>query len=197
MSSLKPTQILTEEHRLILTVLDAVEIVASRGSGDWPADFFAKAVDFFASFADQFHHAKEEAILFPALEQRGMPREGGPVGRMLHEHEQGRAHVSAIRNALDRAARGDGDARRTVRQEALAYVTLLRQHIFKEDNVLFRMADHLLPEREQERLGKEFERTESQTVPSGTREKYVAMAAELCAAADSTKGVTQDVLQSM
>ena len=64
---------------------------------DIPKDFFPRAVDFIRNFADRTHHGKEEDNLFPALEQHGMPRQGGPVGVMLDEHDQGRGLVSTLK----------------------------------------------------------------------------------------------------
>lgn len=57
---------------------------------------------------------------------------------MLHEHELGRASVRQMAGALER---GEWSAFADAAEE---YVQLLRQHIFKENNVLFRMADGCL-----------------------------------------------------
>lgn len=82
----KPTQFLVDEHAVIVRVLDAVEAVARRDDDPMDVEFFEKAIEFFACFADKCHHAKEEDLLFPVLEQRGVPRDGGPIGCMLSEH---------------------------------------------------------------------------------------------------------------
>jgi hemerythrin-like domain-containing protein len=64
-------------------------------------DLFRQGVDFVRNFADRCHHAKEEENLFPRMEARGVPRDGGPIGVMLFEHEEGRAYVRAIAGAID------------------------------------------------------------------------------------------------
>ena len=164
-------------------MLDAVEAVI-RGEGDeFPQEFFEKAFDFFPTFADKCHHAKEEAHLFPLLEARGVPRKGGPIGCMLSEHEAGRAHVGAVREALKLTAEGDGDARETVRREAMAYVALLRQHIEKENTILFPAGDQHMTAEDKEALWKKFQCAEHDVLPPGTHEKYVALAEELRAMA--------------
>jgi hemerythrin-like domain-containing protein len=63
---------------------------------------------------------------------------------MLREHQLGRAHVKAIDEALGAADQGDEQGVRTVFEEGAAYLDLLRNHILKEDNVLFEMADQLI-----------------------------------------------------
>ena len=181
----KPTQILVDEHEVITSVLNAVEAVATRGDarGEFPQEFFEKAFDFFPTFADKCHHAKEETHLFPLLETRGIPRDGGPIGCMLSEHEEGRKHVAAVREALQQTAKGDLAARETARREALAYVALLRQHILKENQILFVIADQQMTAQDKEDLCREFQHAEQHAVSPGTHEKYLALATELCAAA--------------
>ena len=153
----KPMQMLVDDHTVILSVLDAVDAAAGQGAVEFPAEFYAKAFDFFAVFADRCHHAKEEDHLFPLLAQRGIPQGNGPLGFMLREHEIGRQHVAAVREALPRAAQGDSAARQAVRSEALAYVELLRQHIMKENQVLFMLAEHTLTSHDKEELYKRFQ----------------------------------------
>ncbi len=175
----KPSQILVEEHEVISSVLDAVEAVLERGGDEFPQEFFEKAFGFFPTFADKCHHAKEEAHLFPLLESRGVPRQGGPIGCMLKEHDQARAHVAAVRLALKLTAEGEGKARETVRREASAYVAVLREHINKENTVLFPAGDYHLTAEDQDALVQAFQGAEDGVLPAGTHERYVALAAEL------------------
>jgi len=146
-----PIQILMDEHRVIEKVLDALEAAADL---EVPAEFYDRALDFCTEFADACHHSKEEDRLFPLLEERGIPRKGGPVGVMCDEHVQGRSYIAQMREA---AAAGEYDR---VRRASLLYVGLLRDHIQKEDNVLFPMARDVLGSEDIERLGAEFEATE-------------------------------------
>ncbi len=181
MSYSKPLQILVDEHEVIVSVLDAIDAVAARTSaaGRFPTDFFEKAVDFIVNYADHFHHAKEEDHLFPRLEARGLPRQGGPIGMMLHEHDEGRAHVSTLRAALPKAGQGDRDAAVQVCDAAVAFAALLRNHILKENQVLYRMGDQFMSSSDKEALVQEFADAERTRVPAGTGEKYRALAKEL------------------
>ena len=89
------TEVLKQEHRVIENVLDALERLAKAAETSALAEW-EKAIDFARNFADKCHHLKEENLLFPALEERGIPREGGPIGMMLAEHEEGRGYVRAM-----------------------------------------------------------------------------------------------------
>jgi hemerythrin-like domain-containing protein len=142
-----PTDVLRAEHELILKALDTVETAARALDAGVPVpdDWWAAAVAWLRGFADTNHHAKEEDALFPAMVAVGVPSEGGPVGVMLYEHTQGRALIRAIEEGGDRA------------RSAKRYVDLLRGHIAKENEVLFPLADAVLPPETQHTLADRFD----------------------------------------
>jgi hemerythrin-like domain-containing protein len=178
---MQATDILMEEHRVIERVLTSLETSARRletGEAVRPG-FFLDAADFVKGFADGCHHKKEEGVLFTALVDAGLPRQVGPVGVMLADHEQGRAYTRNMRAAAERLDAGDAAARADVVRNALGYVELLRQHIGKEDHVLFPMAAEMLPPAEQTTLIERFETIEHEETGEGVHEKYLALAEAL------------------
>jgi hemerythrin-like domain-containing protein len=162
-------------------MLDVVEAAANRleAGQEVAPEIFSQAADFFRNFTDACHHAKEEELLFPLLENHGVPREGGPVGVMLLEHEQGRAYVRGLAQAAERYASGEGAAAQVLVQNSRGYVALLRQHIFKEDRVLFNLADDLLSPAENDDLVKRFDQVEAERMGPGVHEHYHDLIAEL------------------
>ncbi len=154
---MRPTDILVREHEVILEALTTLRELAGRSGTDRqpPAEAAAALAEFFAAYADALHHGKEEKMLFPAMEEAGIPREGGPVGVMLLEHEQGRALVRTMRARAERWA--EGDAPRHYAEAALQYAELLSQHIAKENQVLFPMGEQVLPAAERARLHEAFQ----------------------------------------
>ncbi len=175
------TDTLKQEHKVILLVLDAAEREAQsiQSTGKVNAERVEKMLEFLGEFADRCHHAKEEELLFVRMEERGVPREGGPLGHMLAEHEEGRAKVRAIRQWLSKAANGDSEAVENIRTNLSAYVGLLRAHIDKEDNVLYQMADQVFSANDQRELEEAFERVEAEQMGVGAHEKYHQLAHEL------------------
>ncbi len=139
-------QTLREEHELILRVLDSFE--AALGAAPEPdgtaAETFGPFLEFFGGFADDCHHQKEEGYLFPALERAGLPSNGGPVAVMLQEHDQGRAHLKAVAEAIEAVDGGDGGALAVIAGEGAGFISMLRNHITKENNVLFMMASEMI-----------------------------------------------------
>jgi hemerythrin-like domain-containing protein len=169
------------EHRVIEQVLGCLEALAGQAVEDGKLDGTSarQALDFFRNFADGCHHGKEERHLFPLLESRGFPREGGPTGVMLHEHEEGRLHVRAMEEAIESAAAGDREAVFRFSDHARSYARLLREHIFKEDNRLFPMANDAFGGGDQDALLASFGKVEHQEMGEGTHEKYLRLADEL------------------
>lgn len=135
--------------------------------------------DFFSTFVDRCHHGKEEELLFPALEQVGISREGGPVGVMVKEHQQGRDLVSKMKNELSRYSDGANDAALNLKKHADDYIALLDFHIEKENNVLFPMAIKHLPEHRLAEMKHGFEKIESEKIGVGKHEQFHQLLEEL------------------
>jgi len=178
---MKPTHILSNEHRLILKVLDVLELIGTQASKNktFDLDDARAVIEFIRTFADKCHHGKEETYLFPAMETAGFSREAGPIAVMLFEHDQGRAHVREMAAAIDRVAKGEADATDRFAHNALGYVQLLREHILKEDNILFRMADQVLTDADKARLLAAFERVEHVEIGPHVHEQMHSLAEQL------------------
>lgn len=178
---MKATEILSSEHRVIERVIAALESATNRLEAGQPvrAGFFLDAADFIKGFADGCHHAKEEGVLFKAMTASGLPQQGGPVGVMLMEHEQGRAFTRGMRAAAKRLQNGDPAAAGEILSNARGYAALLRQHIQKEDHVLFPMADQVIPAEQHETIYEGFEAVEHEETGEGVHEKYLVLAEKL------------------
>jgi hemerythrin-like domain-containing protein len=177
------TDTLREEHEVIQQVLDCLEELASRALARTGLDAAsaADALEFLTAFADRCHHAKEELHLFPALNARGLPRDAGPIAVMLREHELGRAAIAEMKAALEGTKQRVPGAAARFAQAARGYVELLREHIAKEDSVLFPMAERMLGADGERELARAFERVEHHDLGPGTHERYLQLARSLCA----------------
>jgi len=178
---MEATEILMQEHDVILGVLAALQAGALALESNKPVrpGFFIDAADFIRGFADGCHHHKEEGVLFKMMAAHGIAVEGGPVGMMLHEHEMGRQYTRAMRAAAEKWSQGDETARKDVIENAKGYVFLLHQHIMKENNVLFPMADRAIPAAEYQAVMAGFDHVEHEETGEGVHEKYLALAEKL------------------
>lgn len=166
-------QILRDEHDVILKILPTVEALAQRVESQEmvPLPVLTDLHEFLMLYADRSHHGKEEDLLFPLLERKGVPRVGGPVGCMLVEHDEGRGFVRAMAQHASACSAGEASAGRAWTEAAREYANLLRNHIWKENEILFLMADRLLTAEEQAMLAKEFEKVEREKIGPEIRAK--------------------------
>ncbi len=178
-----PLEDLKHEHRLIERVLGALERATralERGDEVSP-ETLAQALAFVRGFADGCHHAKEEQGLFPVLARKGPMLEAGPVKVLSADHEAGRKLMRDLEQAIEamRQSRPEG---RTEAHKAIAlYTNMLRRHIAKEEEILFRLAETLISDDEAKVLEEHFEKVEQQT-GAGAHERFEALVEELEAA---------------
>jgi hemerythrin-like domain-containing protein len=179
--TMKATDVLTEEHRLIEQVLNTLEAGSKRLESGQPVrpEFFLSATDFMRGFADGCHHQKEEGVLFTRMEARGIPTDGCPLGVMLAEHAVGRQYTRALHSAALAMQAGEDNADQRAIQSSRSYIAMLRQHIYKEDNILFPMANNVIPAEQHDQIWEDFEHVENVEIGQGLHEKYVALAEAL------------------
>jgi len=171
---MKPTEQLRKEHKAIKLMLDILEKVCERLESGQKVnpEHLDRILEFIKVFADKCHHGKEEDLLFPAMEEAGTPRERGPIGVMLTEHNMGRDYVNGMSEAVAKFKAGDEKALSEIVEYARNYITLLTQHIEKEDNILFPMADMHLSEEKQEELLEKFEIVEQEKIGVGKHDEF-------------------------
>jgi hemerythrin-like domain-containing protein len=193
----RPTEILSQEHRVIEQVLDCVDVLAQRAlkDGTLDAEAAAQALEVLSTFADTCHHMKEENVLFVRMQQRGIPRHVGPIAVMLHDHEAGRERVRGMRAALARYVKGERAAAKDFADNAFAYTELLREHIGKEDQVLFPMAEACFSDQDRADVLAGFAEKESKDIGAGTHERMLgivdSLMERLCVSKEARPSVAQ------
>jgi hemerythrin-like domain-containing protein len=172
--TMKPTEQLKEEHQAIKLMLRISEKVCGKleSGEEVNPEHLEQMIEFIKVFADKCHHGKEEDLLFTAMEEAGITREGGPIGVMLAEHDMGRGYVKGMSEAVAKYKAGDHKASFAIVENARNYITLLTQHIDKEDNILYPMADMHLSEDQQKALLEGFERVERERIGAGKHEEF-------------------------
>ena len=130
-----PMQRLVDEHVLIKRWIALIPRVVDNLNleSDAGRQIIIAGIDLIRSYADRYHHAKEEDILFEYFDQ-----DSEIMKVMYEDHTTGRGHVKAMLEALDRRDR------QTLAEHLLAYRELLTGHIQKEDEILFPWMDRNL-----------------------------------------------------
>jgi len=153
------TKNLENDHIHILRLIDVMEKAIKKTEPNIAN--LQQMIDLIKNYADGLHHAKEENLLFPMLALHGFSPEQGPVAVMLHEHTEGRNFVKAMSVNLDNYNKGNQSSIKQVYQNMAGYIELLRGHIAKENNILFRMADNALSDEDQQSLLNQFKEIEN------------------------------------
>jgi len=174
---MKPIEDLKAEHEGILVMLNILERMSEKiaAGENVPIDHLKQVLDFLQVFADKCHHGKEERLLFAALEKAGIPEKDGPLGVMLSEHGRGRQFIAEMKDLLISFEKGESGALMVLTNPALQYVSLLRSHIWKENNVLFPMAEKTVSTQELNLIGEQFDRFEEEEMGRGAHEAFHEM----------------------
>jgi hemerythrin-like domain-containing protein len=135
---MKCTDLLREDHKIILRALDVLQCIVEEPDPERiDQDDTATLLRFLRVFADEQHHMKEEGVLFPEL-MRTSQSEAGPVRHLLFEHSQERRLVEGLEDSF----------RRSKTAEFVLFANRLtervRDHIQKEDGILFPILDLLI-----------------------------------------------------
>ena len=170
---MKATEQLRNEHEGIKVMLNILEQICRQleTDGNLNKEHFDGILEFLKVFVDKCHHGKEEDLLFPALIAAGVPKDG-PIAVMLQEHQMGRNYIKAMSDTYNVYLGGDKPSYKAVGQNAFSYISLLRNHIDKENNVLFMMADSLLSDIKQDELFEGFEGIEKERIGVGKHEEF-------------------------
>ena len=153
---MKATQLLIDEHKLILRALDVLDAMSTKveNAGDVDKSDIEEILQFLRWFADAHHQTKEERILFPALTEAAASQVR-PVEHMILEHNHERALVEEIEKEarLSKIFTFGACANRLS--------SILRNHIYKEDRILFPSIDNLLTPDQDEAIVDELNRFET------------------------------------
>ena len=169
---MKAINMLVIEHDHILKMIAVTrQLLANKTTLN--IDHVEQIVDFIKNFADKYHHLKEEDVLFMELEKHGMPREGGPVGVMLSEHDEGRNYIKLASKAVAEYKQGNTNALTDIESNLLNFCTLLTNHIAKE------MAERMLPGIVLDTMSQDFEEANLATTNNEYHDKYLKMVDEL------------------
>jgi hemerythrin-like domain-containing protein len=165
-----PVAMLEAEHRVIEKMVSVMAMLASDLEVGRPVDTetLRNIVGFLRTYADKYHHGKEEVHLFPVLAAKGVPVNGCPLGALMGEHQEGRGLVAEFAQGLEAHAAASPSSREALAQTLHSLVELYLGHIWKEDYLLFPMTNKVLSPKEQAALYVRFEavdRATDQEVP--------------------------------
>ncbi|NUO08967.1 MAG: hemerythrin domain-containing protein [Candidatus Brocadia sp.] len=126
---------LVDEHLLIKRLLALIPVVIDyvESSITTDKDLILRCVDFIRTYADKYHHMKEEDILFKYVDENAEV-----IQVMYKDHDTGRNHVRQVVEGVEKGNKA------LIKEHLLGYRDLLTQHIRKEDEILYPWIDRQL-----------------------------------------------------
>jgi hemerythrin-like domain-containing protein len=146
-------QILIAEHKTMLRMADVLDSMSRKASdgGTYDQEDVKAILHILRVFGDDCHQAKEEGALFPVFATVCNPSEYAAVRHMLFEHAQDRSLIKGMEDAVHRSNAAQ------FAEYAQRLATTLRNHIYKEDNILFEKINGALSKDDDARVVLDFE----------------------------------------
>ena len=138
-----------------------------------------RAMDFLLEFGDKIHNQKEEKLLFPHMELKGIPVKGGPLGVMLMEHQAERELLGSMIMQVKGLQYAPDAEKEDYKNKGLGYLKIRADHIWKENDVLFKMGAKVTGDEENTELLEGFVRIDTETYGTTAREKFQQMLKEV------------------
>lgn len=191
-------ELLKQDHEITERVFAAMEAQFASAAGPAPAQV-GLLVEYLQGYVDRCHNQKEELHLFARLEGKGMPRHGGPLAVMLQEHERAKEILSRLVPLGCAFAAGNAAALPELHATFAEYATLCKDHFWKENDILYPMAQRMLSDEDAAEVVGGIEAVEA-ALGAGTRARYYRIAEEIIdhgQLRDLSFGLERDVLAAI
>jgi uncharacterized protein len=191
-------ELLKQDHEITERVFAAMEALLASPAGPTSGQV-ASLLQYLRGYVDQCHNMKEERFLFPTIQRRGIPRDGGPLAVMLAEHEQARAILARLAPLAEAFVAGDRAALPGLRAAFAEYAGLCKDHFWKENDILYPLALQVLDATDNAAVVAGIDEVEAEAGPQ-TRQRFYRLAEELVQAAglaDLSYGLDREVLAAI
>lgn len=147
-----PVKVLFDEHEIIQSAIDVAKYAATlidKNNPEKNRDYetlIRGLINFFRVYADEYHHYKEEQILFPEMSKKNELLDDGVLKEMFENHVDFRNMIKSIELFLN-------NKEYTETQNQLnSYAEALLDHIAVENDEVFQMAESLFEKEELEKI---------------------------------------------
>ena len=179
MQEKKWDEILVGEHEMIERAMDILGRELDKLPGSAPDVYVVKrAVDFLLEFGDGIHNQKEEKALFPLMVRRNIP-EDGPIRVMLSEHAAERNLLKQLLTEAAGLSQASSEDRTDCKQRGAEYLEIRANHIWKENDVLFKLGAQVFSEKDTSDLVEQFQKISVQAYGENADQKFMQMLEEV------------------
>jgi hemerythrin-like domain-containing protein len=169
---MKPTEDLMYEHKAIKVILNVMSNISSsiKEKKVFYTNDVEKIVDFLSVYVDKCHRSKEEEVFYPALLLSKSPIEN--IGLIINEHSMGKGYLAEISCCVENCKIGSSFSGERIADCMANYVQLIQEHIQKEENEYFPMANKALSGEAQKEISKQFKQINDEFVGLDIHTRY-------------------------
>ncbi len=167
------TENLISEHKDIIELLGIMSKISKNilSNDVFYTNDVEDILDFLKHFIEKSHHRKED-IFYPILSKTEMPNDREELSVMLYEHALARNFLKDINNCVVNCKIGNSFSQELLAESMMKYVFLIKNHIKKEEKIIFPMANKVLTQEEQTEINKQFEKIEESIIHHDLHEHY-------------------------
>lgn len=186
-------EFLVAEHEMIERAMEVLKNeLQDVPQGKYNSVRLKRALDFLMEFGDKIHNKKEEEHLFPLMIDRGIPKDG-PIRVMLMEHEAERQLLQTMSAEVNTLSGVSKDLKLQFKQKGLEYLKIRAEHIWKENDVLYKMGAKVLTTADKKSLVSHFMAVNTDHYGKDAQQKFEQMVAELEAEEKERRSLIQNL----
>jgi hemerythrin-like domain-containing protein len=163
---MKPTDNLIIEHREISELLNIMSIIAENiKSKDvfYPNDV-EEIINYLIIILDKSHQGKEDGVLYPELILSGIPKETAPLSIINYEHNLAKHYLNDINSCVVNCKIGNDFSGELLADSLTNYVIVIQNHIQREEEIVFPLANEVLSDEKQNEISQKFEDIEQKNM---------------------------------
>jgi hemerythrin-like domain-containing protein len=156
---MKVIKILRSEQEIIDRFLAIFGLGAVRAAQSRPVQpsYFLYGYNFIQGYIEAGYFKKEE-VLLKLLEDSGLEADSGPLGHMFSEIKQTHELSAEIVSAARQWQGGDPEGRNNIVWSTTSYTSMMRQHFERSRNIIFPLAEQLIPPDDEYKIAEAFNR---------------------------------------
>jgi len=161
-----PTENLIKEHEEINELLDIMSKIALKiKSKDvfYPTDV-EEIIDYLIIIIDKSHHGKEDEVFYPELISSGIPKETAPLSIINYEHTLAHRYLKDISSCVVNCKIGNDFSGELLADSLTNYVVVIKNHIQREEEIIFPIANEVLSSEKQNEISQRFEDIEQKNI---------------------------------
>jgi len=168
---MKPTEELMYEHKAIKLMLDIMNKISDsiKENKVFYTNDVEKIVNYLSVYVDKCHRSKEE-VFFRALLLSKYPTES--IGMIINEHSMGKAYLNEITSCVVTCKLGSSFSCERISDCMINYVQLIQNHMQREENDFFALANKALSDEAQSEISKQFKLINDEFVGPDIHTRY-------------------------